>query len=164
MQSNTDIYSDIFESIHLKEEAWDLSEGLDGILSGMYNVTGTGLVTRINNRFSKDTASAIVLCMERNRIDPDNLASYKQFFDTFQDHIKKAKIADLTLATRPEAELIDSVSNFLRKAFSNNNILISLRIDPSILGGIEFIWNGKYLNLSLEKKINEWFKNKNEII
>lgn len=157
MHSNIDIYSDIFQKIRLKHEATDLIEGLDDILASIFKITGISFIDRINNRFSKDTAYALTYSLHQNKINVNELSAYKNYFNNLQGILLDAKIADLTLAFEPESDLINAISDFLRNTFSDKSILLNIRIDHSIIGGIELIWKGKYFNYSLEKRLDEWF-------
>ena len=84
----------------------------------------------------------------------------KQFLLGLKEQVEKAKIADVTLGIVPDHEFIINLSNSLREALNDQTLVMSLKTDATIIGGIELIWSGRYWNLSLEKQIDLWFANK----
>lgn len=159
MNNNTNIYSDIFNLIRTKDTALEISEDIDIILSAMYKMNGKTLIELIENQFPKKIGMVLIAAMEKNNTGRTDLNAYREFFSGLQEAIKQAKIVDLTLSIEPDYQLINTISDYLRDAFSENNALISIRIDPKTVGGIELIWKGRYWNFTLEKQIDEWFKN-----
>lgn len=164
MNNDTNNLSDIYGIIRLKSQAVSLAEGIDDIVASIFKIKGIGLNDRINNRFSKDIAAALISVMDRNNIDGNDFSKCKAFFDLLQNVMIKAKVAYLTIGIEPESDLILEISEFFRTTFSDQSILVDIKTDHSILGGAEVIWLGKYYNLGLDKQIDRIIANTNENI
>jgi F0F1-type ATP synthase delta subunit len=156
---NNDItnFNQILDKTRLKQQADELNEGLDDIVTSMFKIKGISFLERINNRFPKETAAILINVLERNRIDDTDLSAIKVFFTNLQNILAKAKIAYLTLSIEPESDLITAISDFFRTSFADQSILLDIKVDHKIIAGAELIWKGKYYNLSLEKKLEEVF-------
>lgn len=159
MQISTPLYSDIFKYIRTREQAKEFYEGVEAI-SDLSFVIDNGNVNVLKKTFPIDIAEAIYQIVHISNINEKDPMHLKQFLLGLKEEVEKAKIADVTLGIVPDHEFIINLSNSLREALNDKTLVMSLKTDATIIGGIELIWSGRYWNLSLEKQIDLWFANK----
>ncbi len=78
----------------------------------------------------------------------------KNFLKELSDYLQSIPQAKLTLAFSPSKDFIQEISNWIEKEIGEKTIL-NLTINHKITGGIVIEFKGKYLDLSLAKKINK---------
>lgn len=66
--------------------------------------------------------------------------------------LKSLDLINVTLAIEPTQSIIEIISNFFKKSL-NREILLDLSYDPNLIGGAVFIYNGKYLDLSISNQL-----------
>lgn len=158
MQNNINIYSDIFTILHTKEEAGELCGRIDDFVSMLYSVNQESVTGLIEKHFDQRMVDLVLHILQINKLDLNNRSLLKEFFQSMRDSIKSARIADIRIAIVPDSSLIVDLSTTLREMFSDTRLLLAIKTDSQMMGGLELIWNGKYWNFSLEKEIDEWFK------
>ncbi len=158
MQYNINIYSDIFTILHTKEEAGEFCGRIDDFVSTLYAVNQESLNGLIQKHFDQKMVDMVLHILQINKLDLNNRSLLKEFFQSMRDSIKSARIADIRLAIVPDSNLVADLSTALREMFSDVRLLLAIKTDSQMMGGLELIWNGKYWNFSLEKEIDEWFK------
>lgn len=159
MQNNTTVYSDIFRYFRTIEQIREFYEKVDEVsnLSFTHNFVSAESLVKSFPTALIEILYPMLQTLGINEKDPVVL---KQFLVDLKEIVEKAKIADVTLAIVPDRELVISLSNHLREALNDKTLLLSLKTDSRILGGIELIWSGRYWNLGLEKQIDEWLAKK----
>ncbi len=159
MQSNTVVYSDIFKSFRTKEQVKEFYDRVDEF-SNLSFVIDSENVDLLKKTFPLHIAEALYPILYSSEINYKDPMHLKQFLLDLKETVEKAKIADITLGIVPDEELIINLSNHLREALNDSTLLLSVRTDSSIIGGIELIFSGRYWNLGLEKQIDNWFAKK----
>lgn len=74
--------------------------------------------------------------------------------------LKKIEVVRLTLAIDPSRDFLEKIYQSLLNKIPEK-FLIYFEIKKDILGGVIVVWKGKYCDLSVEKKINIYFKELN---
>lgn len=83
-----------------------------------------------------------------------------KIFDSLESEIKQIKPLVVFLPFELPEEGITVLGQRLRKLFGKR-FLAEIKIDPTLLGGAAFVWNGVYKDYSIRKKIED---NKERII
>lgn len=152
------IYFDIITSIKTIQEVDSLVRNLDTLALTFFKSekisTGKAL-----DSISADLASKIIQIFAKNNLDIDNRETISSFCKTLKDLIKKLKIIKIVLAFNPTNKAIENVHNFIKEALGIGYIL-NIEVSEDILGGAIVIFNGKYIDFSLKKRIEETFETK----
>lgn len=80
--------------------------------------------------------------------------SFNSIFKDLSERIKQLKILVLYLALEQPEDEIENIGKYVRQNF-NQNIILDIKLDPSLLGGCAIVWNGIYRDYSIRKKIEE---------
>ncbi|MEK7533913.1 MAG: F0F1 ATP synthase subunit delta [Patescibacteria group bacterium] len=92
-----------------------------------------------------------------------NKEMVKYFLTELKKRLQKLRIIKLSLAFSPSNYSIDRIYDWIAKNVGDEYIL-DIQVDKSILGGITISFEGKYIDLSLKKRLDEVFKNKRQEI
>lgn len=157
MENNISIYIDIFKEIRLKSDSQKLSEQVDAFLVSLFKVKDKSNEEVLREIFGEKLAN-IILTTLNDKLGT-NIASgqYQLYFNNLSKVLNEAKVIELTLSIEADKDLVINMSNRLREILALPTLLIDLKLNTSIIGGAEMIFNGKYINLSLEKNINDLF-------
>lgn len=162
MDTNTNTYSDIFSEIFTSQEAQDYIDSLDILLNSFYEVNAATFDERIAKQFSGITKKNLLASLEKHKVALTDTEGLKHFFTELEESLKKIQMIDLTLSVEPEAALIASMSRFFREVTGDSTLLLTIKINPHILGGAQVVWKGKYWDISLIKQIDTFFENRKE--
>jgi F0F1-type ATP synthase delta subunit len=164
MEKDRTMYIDIFKVIHTKSEAQECIDQINALLATLYIVTGKTLEEQIHVLFTSQVSDVLMNIIQKQSVNIKDLTACRTFFVGLERTLKEAKVVELTLGVQMDSELLNAISSYLRDILSQQEILLSVKIDSGILGGAEIIWNGKYLDFSLKKQIDDWFLSQQQVI
>lgn len=125
------------DSVKTKNRSLEVLQDLDEVLKASYSKNfSTEVLKELPISFSKkaDVSTEIIKA---------------------KDSLLAAKILDLTIAVEPEEEFISKIySWFSKNGF--DNFLLDIHVEPKIHGGVQISFNGKYVDLSFNKKVAEY--------
>jgi F0F1-type ATP synthase delta subunit len=91
--------------------------------------------------------------------------SPKIFIDGLVSFLKNVRKVEMTLAFHPTRSQVTRVVSWIRSQLKLEAVVIEIKYDPKLIGGAILIWNGEYRDLTLKKKLENYFKGKlSEII
>lgn len=88
--------------------------------------------------------------LESLSLFPKNPPEISEFLKELKEILQSLPILKLELAFLPSRSFLEKISLFLGK-----KIVLDVKVNPEIVGGAILEYKGKYLNLSLEKKVAE---------
>ena len=77
--------------------------------------------------------------------------------DELSDKLRSISETKIMVAALPTPEAQKALADYVTANTSEKNV-ISFVLDPSILGGAVFMMDGKYIDLSVARKLSEAFK------
>jgi hypothetical protein len=83
--------------------------------------------------------------------------------EVLKEKLQNLPVLTLTLSFFPDAKTIEKLSTWVKSNIANQ-VIIDFQNDSEILGGAQISYNGKYLDDSLKKKLDEYFQNNNQSI
>ncbi len=95
--------------------------------------------------------------LKKQGIDLNDAAKVRTFVDELEEQLNKAKYIELSLAYQPD----DSAKGDLVEWFHKNvaaNLVLKLSYDPHIIAGTKITIDGKYLDYSAKKGLEDYFK------
>lgn len=139
-----------------------LSE-LGNLLTTFYKTDEKEFTNMLNSDVSLRTAELIHSLLQEQNVEMTSRTQVNQLLESLKNELAEMKTVQITLAIKPQHGFLDQLS-----AWINTNIqeksLLQLTIDPQIIGGIILLHQGKYINLSLKKKVTDTFiENKDAI-
>ncbi len=94
----------------------------------------------------------------------DRLSTNINKLQDISAHIESLKTVNLTLAIQPSEIVLTSIREKIYEII-RQDFIIELTLDKKIIGGLILNYNGKYIDLSINKILPEFIgKRKNEII
>ncbi|MGC4079381.1 MAG: ATP synthase F1 subunit delta [Rubrivivax sp.] len=106
-----------------------------------------------NGRVAPLTAAFVKLLINKGR--EQNLDEIAQAFIQQYRFIKKIKTVRLTTAVPVDSEVIEVLKNKIAAAFSESNIQIETKTDPSLLGGFVLDLGDRQLDASVARDLND---------
>lgn len=110
------------------------------------------LSERIKDKVSKEFFNFLKKQEEENNLK--NRDEINEFLENLSNYLQEIPQIKLTLAFSPSKEFIEKISNKIEKEVGEK-VILNLIINHKITGGIIIEYRGKYLDLSLSKKINK---------
>lgn len=78
----------------------------------------------------------------------------KEFLENLKNYLLKIPRIKIEIAFEPEREFIREIANFFEK-FLKRKIVLDIKVNPKIVGGIVFELEGKIFDFSLAKEIEK---------
>lgn len=161
------MYSDILKSTKTVEQKEQLALAIDQLLTSLFH--------QGKKEFEKALASirleiAQVIKDEfvnKPRTDSvqgkypkaDNKEMIKDFLKQLKERLQNLQLIKLTLAFSATQHAIDRIYDWILKNVGDRYIL-DIQVDKSMLGGAIISFEGRYIDLSLRKTLDEVFENK----
>lgn len=78
-----------------------------------------------------------------------------QVFEAAEKEIKAIPALVIYLPIELPSEQLIILGNYVRKFFNNDHFLIEVKLDPTLLAGPAFVWQGIYKDYSIRQKLLE---------
>lgn len=82
----------------------------------------------------------------------------EKYLDELKKSLASLTILSASISFEPSSSFTDRISLWLKTNVSNN-LVIDLLYNAHIIGGMQFSYKGKYMDLSLRKKISKELEN-----
>lgn len=152
------IYSDILRRIKTVDQARELNSEIDILLDNLFK-TETNAFEKELNSISAVNSQMLKEILIRNYGSFENKAMIKEYLIGLKEEIQKLKVLKLSLAFEVSKNSIDNLFTWVLKN-QGVGIILDIKTDKSLLGGVIIEFNGKYKDLSLRKALEEAFQNK----
>ena len=158
MKKDILIYFDIITSLKTIQEANSLIENIDSLMLIFFKSEKISIKEALGS-INTGFASEVMQVFEKNNLDINNRDSVTDFFAKLKGLIKKFEVIRLVLAFDPTNKTIENIHNFVKETLGIGYIL-DIEVSQSILAGAIVIFNGKYIDYSLKKRIEDTFETK----
>jgi len=159
------MFDSILSQLKTKDQADHLVEELNNLKFQEFKPDLKSREEQIKNELGASYASELI-----SIVNNQNISDFAKFIDDLISQIKQKKEISLVIAFEPRVKTIDHIYTWVSQNISKD-ILIDIQVDPSIVGGAQITFEGKYgdyslqnlLSAELNTKGNEYLKilNKN---
>jgi len=149
---------DLKEKIITKEDLNLTLEQINLIEDLLFKDVTTPLLKKCEQKINEDLKIIIKIWEEEKIIahSPDEQFS---FFETLKKELNHFFLVKLEIAFEPSRDFLERVKDWLKENL-NQEIILEVKKNPQIVGGLIIEYQGKYLDLSLAKKIDEIIEQK----
>lgn len=151
-------YFDILEAIYTKDQALLFHNQLDTLINSIFT-TNISPQQKIEQLFTLEVKNAFLTTLGKNNIDTKDPMIVKNFIVTLKQELDSLPILILQLAFEPTAQTLKKISDWFVRSL-NKKYLLDIQIRKEIIGGTVIIVNGRILDYSLIKKIQQLYKNR----
>ena len=155
-----DIFKKLTEKIITKEELIFYLQEINSIQRIIFKNINTPLSEKAKGKIREESIKKLQE-LEEKKIILKNPEKNRIFFEELKKYLQSIPQLKITIAFHPEKKFINKIYSWLRKEM-NQKIILDFIFNPKIIGGIIIEYQGKQLNLSLAKKIDELRKPKTE--
>jgi len=148
----TQLSPKILELTRTHEQYLSLMTDIDLLLSHMFQNTTATIEDSLVNHVGQETAQAIKNDLQENNIELSDHDQVKNYLEGLKESLSESKILHLILPIDPTFQFLTEISVQLRKKI-NPSLVIQVSRDPLIVGGAIVIYEGRYYNQSLSRKI-----------
>lgn len=158
MKKDILIYFDIITFVKTIQEADSLIENIDNLMFIFFKSEKISIKEALDS-INTGFASEIMQVFKKNNLDINNRNSVIDFFKNLKELIKKFKVIRLVLAFDPTDKTIENIHNFVKETLGIGYIF-DIEVSQNILAGAIVIFNGKYIDYSLKRRIEDTFETK----
>jgi len=162
MKKDVLIYFDLITSLKTTQEVASFVSEIDALQLTLFK-SGKISMEKALDSIGENNAQKIMQIFSKNNLDINNKDAVTGFFNTLKELMKKFKVIKLVLAFDPTRKTIENIHNFVKETMGIGYIL-DIEISQDLLGGAVVMFNGKYNDFSLEKRIEDTFETKNKEI
>jgi len=156
------VYSDILKSVKTTSQQDSFVSQIDKLLTSLYQTE--------HKAFEKALASTDIevekiikeTFLKKNSRNFDKEMVH-DFLTQLQEKAQNLKIITLSVAFSPTEHAIDTIFDWVTKNIGDG-IVLDIQKDKSILGGAAVSFEGKYMDLTLKKTLDEVFASKRKEI
>ena len=153
------VYSDILRSTRTAQQAEQLVAEIDNLLASLFHEG--------KKEFEKALAS--IRAQVAQVLRDEFLSKYqnkeviKDFLTQLKERAQSLRFLPVVFAFSPSEHSIALIHDWIIKNIGENYVL-DIEVDENIIGGICLTLDGKYIDLSIRKKMEDVFGNKREEI
>lgn len=138
-----------------KNQATEFIVKLDQIIATIFE-TKFDLEVALGKYFSFSQKDKFLKLLRLNKINSKNPTELKQFFEKIKESVSEMKVINLKLAFEPSEKNLVNFSNWFRMNVKKQ-FLFEITVDPKIVAGVEINFDGKYLDFSIRKTLDQMF-------
>jgi len=156
------IYFDLITSLKTTREVTDFVSEIDTLMNTFFKSNKPSIEKTLTS-ISTDSARKIMQVFSKNSLDINDRDVVTGFFETLKDLLEKLKVIKLVLAFDPTFKTITNIHNFVKDTVGIGYVL-DIEISEDVLGGAIVMFNGKYNDFTLKKRVEDAFTAKNKEI
>ena len=151
----------IISHLYSVEDRAYMLDKLARLEQGTFTVKKT-FEEQVHEQFSLPIAEALLNAASQAKVQTSSAATVQQFLQELQASIRTLPVVTVILGFTPSNDLIRSISKWF-DIYTGSKILIGVVIDTGIIGGVKIEWDGKYIDYSLKKLLQEKLKAKGDV-
>lgn len=157
-------YSLILQKVRTKEEVDLLEEEVDAIVRMLFHTNQEHFEKLLKESVRMKTIDLLEEIFLAKKIGWSDKNKIEDFLRGLKKTLGELAVLHLTLAIEPAEGTVASLFAWVRKHMEEK-IILDVTYDRTILGGAIIAWKGKYVDYSVQKKLDELFdKQREEII
>ncbi len=141
------------KKIVTKEDLIFFLEEINSVQRLIFKNINIPLSERAKENISEDFGKELEE-LEKKKIISKNPEENRIFFENFEKYLQDLPQIKIEMAFRPKKEFVNKISLWLEKEI-NQKVVLDLIFNPEIVGGAIIEYQGRQINFSLAKKINE---------
>ncbi len=149
----------ILSHIYTLEDRSFLLDKLEQLEQSSFSVKST-FEENVHEKLSFSMAELLLESAKSAKISLSDSSAIQQFLQNMQTQLKAIPMITVRLAFTPSNDLLSSISKWF-DAECGMRVITSYIVDPKLIGGVSIELNGKYLDYSLKKTIEEKIKTQN---
>jgi len=158
VKRDVSIYFDIITSLKTTREVESFVGEIDTLMLKFFESEEVSPEKMLDS-ISENSSLKIKQTFAKNNLDFNNRDTVSKFFKTLKEIIKKLKVIKMVLAFDPSTKTIENIHDFITDLLGIGYVL-EIEVSQEILAGAIVIFNGKYIDFSLKKRIEDTFKEK----
>lgn len=156
-------YQRIFEQIRTVEDVRLTANSIDLLLVSLYKTHNGMFQETLSASVERGLAESILLTLQEQNIGLSDYARLETFFSALKQQLAAIHTLHLTLAYHPTNEQVEQLSDWVRQA-TRSFVVLEIRVNPDQIAGAVITYKGKYVDLSLKKKLSAVYQTKREEI
>jgi len=162
MKKDDLIYFDLITSLKTTQDVASFVSEIDTLVYAFFKSEKSSTENALSS-ISADSARKIMQVFSKNNLNINDKDTVVNFFNTLKELLKRLKVIKLVLAFDPTRKTIENIHNFVKDTVGAGYIL-DIEVSGEVLGGAIVIFNGKYNDFTLKKRVEETFADKNAML
>lgn len=152
-------YDSIVDRFTTVEDVHLAATQIDSLLVALYKTDKEAFVHALQNNLHRNLSDSLMQALTDQHISLEDHDALEQYCKGLKHFLSSLPLLQLTLAYHPNNEQIEKLSEWARSQ-TNKPVILELHYNPYILGGAIITFEGKYLDLSLKKKLDAVYEAK----
>jgi F0F1-type ATP synthase delta subunit len=149
------MYSELYALAKTDEELETLRQELDELSESLFQAQGA-FEEVLGKSVRPATSQTISKLFSEGK-----LRDWSKFLQDSKKALELVKILELTIVFDPKQEVIERIWLWVRKNVGEG-VVIKFNVDRSIGAGAVLVYEGKYRNYSLKKKLDDYFASRSQ--
>lgn len=163
MEQPIDPKLQILSNMYSVEDAAEFVESIDEFLASIYKTEQKSIADLLDASFSDTMSKVIKDYLSTTKTSLTNQEEVRQILLQIQNFAKDARSLSLTLAFKPSAKSFLTIAQTIKQRFGDD-VVLEMTTNPDLVGGAVIIFEGKYIDLTVKKKLDILFEVKKEEI
>lgn len=143
---------DLSSFFKTKSQASEFSARLGLILQNIYQ-PGFNLEKVLSSQFNLNMKDKFITLLRDCAVNINSIGELKLFLEKIRDRISAMPVISLTLAFEPTEQTTQVLSDWF--LLNKKQVLLDIKVDPSIIGGAIIAFQGKYKDFSIKPQFEQ---------
>jgi F0F1-type ATP synthase delta subunit len=151
------LFDQLISQLRLTSEVEEVLNCLEEFASTFFSAKTTEEQKLIFSALPQQIAEILLTAFTKQPITPENQIAVKREIDELSDKLRTCKSIQLTIAFKADDAAITLFSDWIKENVKSD-LLIDLKFDKSIVGGVLLISGGKFKDYSVRKNLSNRFQ------
>jgi len=152
-------YERIGQEVRTVDDLRYFSSRIDLLLVNLFQTNPTAFADTLKEKLPGDLSTLLDESLRDQQVALSERETLQHFFHGLKDYLTHLPVLQLTLAYHPTGEQAGKLSDWARQKTAKN-VVLDFRYDPRVLGGAIVTYGGKYVDLSLKKRLDSVYEAK----
>lgn len=155
------IFTELLTFVKTTADADQLESQIERLLTRIFQINKQSFEKELEANLNLNLAGAIKRIFTTQNLSYSKPEEMKAFLEQMRKELTACKVLTLTISFEPSHETIDLFFDWVRRELGPG-IILELNADKTIVGGAIIVYQGKFMDMSIRKKLDDLFILKKE--
>lgn len=161
MEQQTSPEYNILKTIFTTHGAEEYTERIDRFLAEIYTIERKSILSVLDETLPENISKDIKDYLSATKITLTHQEEVRSALTALQQMIRKARVLSLTMAFMPTKKMTEKMCGSIKENFGDD-VIVELNANPDLIAGAIIVFEGKYIDQSVRKKLEILFEAKKD--
>lgn len=156
------MWSDLMKLIVARDEVNSVLEGLENVEEMLY-ATNESVQSYQQTIESSDNPALVEEVIRMVNVGAGDREEKSKKIADLRESLRNMRVMTLKVAVRPSTKMVEEIGNWVKERMGVD-VILEWEVEKSLLGGTVLAFGGRYADLSVRRKLDEWWESEEAVL